>query len=203
VFHSQLDRKAALAAKSICRQVRHLVTILLFFKWLHVFLCNAKFTKYLVHQRTISNLLQTLLVRKFTTGTLIITQTAINLHPGGGYIIPRCILLIDHGAVDAKEYSITQLLWNGQELYVYYSHMGSLGYLLPKTHLSSHTVQHNKTRLSRRISNIYGNPSCNWEIECLKEASRAPPRVIPMHFPESMIHLIENLSFLFVDRVVG
>jgi hypothetical protein len=34
----------------------------------------------------------------------------------GGHLNRRCILLIDHGAVDAQEYTTIHLLWNGNEL---------------------------------------------------------------------------------------
>lgn len=40
----------------------------------------------------------------------------------GGYYNPQCILLVDHGPVDAKDYTTIQLSWNGQELYVSRGH---------------------------------------------------------------------------------
>ena len=36
----------------------------------------------------------------------------------GGFLNTKCILLIDHGAVDAQEFTFIHLVWNGQELYV-------------------------------------------------------------------------------------
>jgi len=36
----------------------------------------------------------------------------------GGDFNSRCMLLIDSGPVDATEYTIVQLLWKGQKLYV-------------------------------------------------------------------------------------
>lgn len=36
----------------------------------------------------------------------------------GGYYNSKCILLIDHGPMDAKNHTTVQLSWNGQDLYV-------------------------------------------------------------------------------------
>lgn len=36
----------------------------------------------------------------------------------GGFLNPKCTLLIDHGAEDAQEYNLRHLLWNGKELCV-------------------------------------------------------------------------------------
>ena len=37
----------------------------------------------------------------------------------GGYLNPMCTLLIDHGDVEAQEYTTMQFSWNGQALYVF------------------------------------------------------------------------------------
>jgi len=36
----------------------------------------------------------------------------------GGWMNPRCFLLIDNGAVDSSEYTLINLLWTGDKLYV-------------------------------------------------------------------------------------
>lgn len=36
----------------------------------------------------------------------------------GGHVNPMCILLVDHGDVEAPEQTTIQLSWNGRELYV-------------------------------------------------------------------------------------
>jgi hypothetical protein len=36
----------------------------------------------------------------------------------GGYVNPKCYLLIDTGPVEATEYTTVALLWDGKKLYV-------------------------------------------------------------------------------------
>ena len=37
----------------------------------------------------------------------------------GGWENPRCYLLIDNGPVDSDDYTVVNLRWKGNELYVY------------------------------------------------------------------------------------
>lgn len=39
----------------------------------------------------------------------------------GGFYNPRCVLVIDHGPVDARDYTTRQLNWDGQEQKLYVS----------------------------------------------------------------------------------